>query len=196
MTASRKSLTHKTARGVVWVMAQTVSVKLVSTIGQIILAWLLLKEDWGLVALAYTVTTFTDLIYQAGIREVLIQRQKNFARWATPAFWMSLTFGLVGMLVTIGLAPAASWLYFDDPASDAAQTLTWLILILALAALVIAASNLIGWYNYGFGWIQETLSPFNVWYYLTVIIALAPGMGLRMGGEKLLEMADSEIEPS
>lgn len=34
--------------------------------------------------------------------------------------------------------------------------------LLALAALVITASNLIGWYNYGFGWVQETLSPFNV----------------------------------
>jgi uncharacterized membrane protein YdcZ (DUF606 family) len=61
--------------------------------------------------------------------------------------------------------------------------------LLAIAAIVIGASLLFGWYNYGFGWVQETLSPFNVWNVIATLIVLAPGIGFRMAGEKLLESA-------
>ena len=66
--------------------------------------------------------------------------------------------------------------------------------LVGLAAIVIAVSILFGWYHNGFGWVQETLSPFNVRDYLATAILLAPGIGLRMGGEKLLKMADSKTE--
>lgn len=67
--------------------------------------------------------------------------------------------------------------------------------LIALAALVIAGAILLGWYNYGFGWVQETLSPFNLWNVAATAIALAPGIGLRLGGEKLLGMASFDAGP-
>src|SRR5437879_8025549 len=108
-------------------MAQTVGSKLVNTVGQIVLAWLLSPEDFGLVGLAYTVTAFAGLIQQAGLREILIHRQAHFGRWANPAFWMSLTLGCVGAAAMLGLAPVAAWMYDD-------RRLIGLILVLAATA--------------------------------------------------------------
>ena len=39
-------------------MAQTVGSKVVNMAGQVVLAWLLVPADWGLIGLAYTVTAF------------------------------------------------------------------------------------------------------------------------------------------
>ena len=60
------------------------------------------------------------------------------------------------------------------------------------AAAVIAALILYGWYQNGFGWVQDTLSPFNVWNWLATVIVLAPGMGLIMLGEKLRAKAERD----
>jgi O-antigen/teichoic acid export membrane protein len=66
------------------------------------------------------------LIQQAGLREILIQRQGHFNRWANPAFWMSLTLGCMGALIMVMLAPVAAWMYED-------WRLLGLVLLLALS---------------------------------------------------------------
>ena len=98
------TLAQKTVSGFFWLTAQTLGSKLVNTVGQVILARLLLPESWGLVGEAYTITAFAGLIQQAGLREILIQRQSHFRRWANPAFWMSLTLGCMGALIMVMLA--------------------------------------------------------------------------------------------
>src|SRR5256885_5179199 len=99
--------------GFFWLIAQTVGSKLVTMIGQVVLARLLLPDDFGLVGLAYTVTGFAVLIQQAGLREILINRHVHFNRWANPAFWMSLTLGCLGAALMVILAPVAAWMYDD-----------------------------------------------------------------------------------
>src|SRR3954470_6728441 len=101
------TLAQKTVSGFFWLTAQTLGSKLVNMVGQVLLARLLLPEAWGLVGEAYSVTAFAILIQQAGLREILIQRQAHFGRWANPAFWMSLTLGCLGALAMVILAPIA-----------------------------------------------------------------------------------------
>jgi lipopolysaccharide exporter len=120
------SLAQKTVSGFFWLTAQTLGSKLVNMVGQVVLARLLLPDAFGLVGMAYSVTAFAGLIQQAGLREILIQRQTNFKRWANPAFWMSLTLGLMGAMVMVVLAPLAAWMYEDS-------RLLWMVLILALS---------------------------------------------------------------
>ena len=122
-------MAHRAARGFVFTTLQTVGSKALTTIGQIVLAWLLLREDFGLIGLAYTIVTVISLIQQAGIREILIQRGGEFRRWANPAFWMSLAFGLGGSLLMAGLAPAAAWFYGEP-------RLIGLVAILAIGNLI------------------------------------------------------------
>ena len=108
-------------------MAQTVGSKVVNMAGQVILAWLLVPADWGLIGLAYTVTAFAALIQQAGLREILIHRHEHFERWANAAFWMSLALGCLGAAVMAAAAPLAAWMY-EEP------QLVGLVLVLAATA--------------------------------------------------------------
>jgi PST family polysaccharide transporter len=126
------SLAQKTLAGFFWLTAQTFGSKLVNMAGQVILAWILKPDAFGLIGLAYTVTAFAGLIQQAGLREILIHRQAKFARWANPAFWMSLTLGCVGCLAMLALAPVAWWMYEEGPLLE--SQLLPLILVLAATA--------------------------------------------------------------
>jgi len=92
-------------------MFQTAGVKCVTVIGQVLLAWLLLPNDFGLVALAYSVTTFIVILQASGVLEILIQRQKEFSKLASPAFWLSLVIGTAVSLLTVAAAPLAAKIY-------------------------------------------------------------------------------------
>src|SRR5437870_1122481 len=68
---------RRTARGFAWLTAQTLGAKAVGFVGQIILAWYLAPDDFGLVGLALTVAAFAGLIQQAGLKEILIHRHRH-----------------------------------------------------------------------------------------------------------------------
>ena len=122
------ALGQTAARGFAWFLGQTVGSKLVNVAGQVALAYLLKREDFGFVSLAYAVATFAALIQQAGIKEILIQRARHFQRWADAAFWMSLAFGLLSSLAMVAAAPLAA-LVFHEP------RVIGLILLLAVGNL-------------------------------------------------------------
>lgn len=110
-----------------WVVLQSIATRGVGMLQQLLLAWLLLEDDFGLIALTYTVSTFVNLLSNPGIDTVLIQRHRRFRQWATPAFWLGLLMGLVGMVVMAIVAPVAAWAY-------GRPQLTGLILVMAIAA--------------------------------------------------------------
>jgi O-antigen/teichoic acid export membrane protein len=107
------ALGGQTARGVVWFGLQTGVVKAVNLAGQLALAYLLAAEDFGHVGLTYTVGMLGSLVARAGVREVLISRGQDFARWANAAFWMSFVLGCAGTAVMLAAAPLAGWFYKD-----------------------------------------------------------------------------------
>ncbi len=122
---------RRTAGGFIWLLAQTFSTKFVGIASQLVLAWLLVPEDFGLVGLTYTVTVLGNLLMRAGVQELLIQRP-HFRRWATPACWMALTSGFAAGVAMLLLGMVAVWFY-DEP------RLFGLIAILALGAPVQAS---------------------------------------------------------
>lgn len=64
--------------------------------------------------------------------------------------------------------------------------------LIGLAFLVVLTGIVLGWYTNGFTWVRETLSPFNVWNFIATMIVLLPGLCVRFGGEKLLDMARTD----
>jgi PST family polysaccharide transporter len=129
MTVSEQpvSLTDRASRAAVWVSAQALFVKVSSLLSQLLLARFLLREDFGLYALAMTVYSFAGLLHQAGIQEVLIRRHRSFRIWANTAFWLSLATGIGACLLTIAFAPLAVRFYnTTQPAK-----LTQLIVVLS-----------------------------------------------------------------
>jgi len=112
--SNTSTLTHRTARGFAWMAGQSIAAKLITTVGQIILAWYLVREDFGLTAVTYMFSVVPVLIQQGGIKEVLIRRHRRFHLWANGAFWMSMALGLAGGAIMACIAPfAAAW--YDEP---------------------------------------------------------------------------------
>jgi O-antigen/teichoic acid export membrane protein len=113
-SASRDNLARRTAHGFVWLMAQTVGSKIVGMGGQVILAWLLTPNDFGLWGAASIVMGFSGLIQQAGLRETLIHRQRTYHLWANSAFWMSVTLGILGGALTAAAAVPAAEFFHEE----------------------------------------------------------------------------------
>lgn len=134
MPQAKPSLTDTATRGVAWLTGQTFSVKIASLATQIILARLLLREDFGLYGLALTVSHLSRLLERGGIREVLIRRHRSFNQWSNPAVWLALFFGVLGSLSMLVMAPLATRIYnLEQP-----EELIKIIGVMALAAPIIS----------------------------------------------------------
>ncbi len=109
------SLGRRAARGVSWLLLQSLAGKVSGVAGTLVLGWLLMPEAFGLIGLALSVSIFVSLVSQAGLREVLTQRHRKPHLWVTPGFWLSVMTGLTGMLILLGVAPIVARLY-GEPA--------------------------------------------------------------------------------
>jgi O-antigen/teichoic acid export membrane protein len=114
------------ASGLVWMFGQSVASKVVSTGSQIVLGWLLVERDFGRIGLALTVYSFPALLQQAGLRDVLTQRQDRFRELSSPAFWMGLCSGILAGLIMLAAAPLAQRAYQKE--------IVGLVMLLALSA--------------------------------------------------------------
>jgi O-antigen/teichoic acid export membrane protein len=105
------SLTQRTTHGVLWGVILAFVSRGVGLLQQLVLVWLLDKSDFGVVGLALTVTVLINVMANPGIDAVLVQRQRRFHLWATPAFWLGMATGTSAMLVMMAAAPVAAWIY-------------------------------------------------------------------------------------
>lgn len=136
------SLADRSTRGLAWVTGATLLAKVVSTFGQIALAWFLLPQDFGAVGMAYSVMAFIAVFQQAGSAEVLLSRPKRFERWLRVAFWMNLVIGLGAMALVLGLAPVAAWAYGEPIVGELLLVLAWATPLAAVSAVPIAKLRL------------------------------------------------------
>ncbi|GBR01245.1 lipopolysaccharide biosynthesis protein [Acetobacter oeni] len=112
--------------GFLWLVFQSLAARGIGFVTQLVLARLLMPEDFGVIGLALTVTTIANSLIGFGIDEVLLQRQKTIAQWETPAFWLSFGISFAGMIGMFVFAPlAAKW--YHSPG------LTGLIVAIAIA---------------------------------------------------------------
>lgn len=109
------SLGDRTAGGFLWTMVQTMGGKAMRFATHLILGLILMPESFGLFATAASITAFAALVQDAGVRDILIQRQRNFDRWATAGFWLSLFMGVtIGVVVAAAATPLARY-WFQKP---------------------------------------------------------------------------------
>src|SRR4051794_5318839 len=78
--AAHPSLAGHAARGVGWLILQMGGTRVVAVVAQVVLAWLLRREDFGLLSKAFTVAALPGLLYQVGLREVLLGRTTGSRR--------------------------------------------------------------------------------------------------------------------
>jgi O-antigen/teichoic acid export membrane protein len=137
-TGAARPLIRIAAVGVAWLMLESIGARIIAFASQIALAWLLLPEDFGAFGLALTVTSLALALANFGVEDVLTQRQRTIRFWVTPAFWISLGLGTLGMLAVLAAAPVAAAVYGVPELVGMLAIMAVAIPIAALAAVPMA----------------------------------------------------------
>lgn len=107
-------LTQKTVSGAFWSYLSFVAGKGLSFLSTIILARLLLPEEFGLLGYCLVVIQYVDILNSAGIATALIARRENVQEAANAAFLANIFFGILCFSITWFIAEPVS-VFFNAP---------------------------------------------------------------------------------
>lgn len=102
-----EELGKKITRGLVWTYLERVSAQGVSTLVTIILARLLLPEDYGVVSIATIFMSVCDALVVGGFSDTLIQKKDADDVDFSTMFWFVLAFGFLMYGIVFAVAPLA-----------------------------------------------------------------------------------------
>ena len=108
------SLKRKAGVGIFWSAVEVAGTALVSFVVQLVLARLLLPEEYGTVALVIIFVTISQVIVQAGLGEALVQTSELQRKDFSTVFHLNL---VVSILLTLVLWVFAPWVsdWYDKP---------------------------------------------------------------------------------
>lgn len=129
---SQRQITHKTAWGFIWNFSAYFLGKIVVLITTSILARLLAKTDFGLVAVAVVAINYLSVLKDLGLGAALIQRKGDVKEAANTVFTINIFIGLVLSAIAILCAPLVA-IYFRD--SQITPVLRWMGLSFIINAL-------------------------------------------------------------
>ncbi|RWE74166.1 MAG: lipopolysaccharide biosynthesis protein [Mesorhizobium sp.] len=107
----------------------------------IILARLLLPEDFGLVASVGPIVAFVGLLQNLGLQQALVQRKDISDRQLNQVFWISALVGLGSAVVVAALAPAIAGFYGDQRMLGITVASALPLLLGSIAAVPLALMN-------------------------------------------------------
>jgi PST family polysaccharide transporter len=114
MTSTPRTLTQRTAAGVAWTSAFQVARQLLQVLSVSVLARHVPPAAYGLIAMAFLVTSLLETIRDAGTGQALIRERNMSDEIASTAFWLNcLVGGTAALLVVLGAWPAAR--FFHEP---------------------------------------------------------------------------------
>lgn len=123
-------LGRNAARGVSVIIGFSLVSKVLTMLGQIVLAHFLTQADFGLYSTVLAISTFGLAMRDGGATEWIIQRGRGqFNSWIGPAFWMALTFNLGVAIVLAAMAPLIA-------SSTGSSTLAWMIVLSAVGQVL------------------------------------------------------------
>jgi PST family polysaccharide transporter len=163
------ALGRSTASGILWLLMQSLSGRIGSFLSQLVLAKLLMPQEFGAIGLAYTVATLANAFVSFGIDDILLQRFRTIRLWVSPAFWTSLGAGLIGMALMLAAAPVAARMYGNPGMVGLVAFLAINLPIGAVATIPIA--KLRGALNFRFLGSYASIETFSI-QIATVLLAL------------------------
>lgn len=102
---------HKVKSGIVWAAIKQLIVRPSTFITNIILARLLFPEDFGIFAMAVSISTFIRLLGVLGITNFLIYIKDNVEEYADASFWISIFLGVALFFIQCAVAPLVARFY-------------------------------------------------------------------------------------
>ncbi len=129
------SLANKAIHALKWSVFAEVASRLVGPLVFLILARLLTPQDYGVVAAATVIVSFSQIFSDAGLTKALIQRQDKVDESANLVFWINLG---IGLLVIAGLnayAPEIAAFFHDDRIAPVVRVLSIQILLASFSSV-------------------------------------------------------------
>src|SRR5688572_10294543 len=127
-----RDIARKTAWGFIWNFSAYFLGKIIVLITTAILARILAKSDFGLVAVAVVAINYLSVLKDLGLGVALIQRKGEVQEAANTVFTINLLLGLVLSAIVIPLAPLVA-AYFRDP--QVIPVLRWMGISFVINAL-------------------------------------------------------------
>jgi len=127
-----REIAHKTAWGLFWNFSAYFLGKIVVLITTAILARLLAKSDFGLIAVALVAINYLSVLKDLGLGVALIQRKGDVQEAANTVFTINLFLGLALSALVIPLAPFVA-AYFHD--AQVVPVLRWMGISFIINAL-------------------------------------------------------------
>jgi O-antigen/teichoic acid export membrane protein len=145
-------LSKRVVRGGLWVFALRIINRGLGFIKTIILARLLVPEDFGLLGIAMLSLSTLEIFSQTGFREALIQKKKNVESYLDTAWTVSVIRGLILFFILFFSAPLIAN-FFNTPDAN-------------LIIKIVAISTLLsGFRNVGVLFFQKELEFNKQFYY-------------------------------
>ncbi len=121
--------------GLAWSFAERISAQLVSTVVGIVLARILMPEDYGLISIVMVFITLCDVFVTTGFCSAVVQKKEVDETDFNTAFYLSLATSLVLYLILFFAAPVISKMYQIPLLSPVIRVLGIRLVITALNAI-------------------------------------------------------------
>jgi len=108
------ALTRSAVHGVTWLGISQVLGQFMRFVAMIVLARLLLPEDFGVVAMAIIVTELVLQTGDLGFSEAIIQRKEVTASHLSTSFWAGWGLGIILCALTAAISPFAANFFGDE----------------------------------------------------------------------------------
>lgn len=125
-------------RGSVLMVGATVAARIVGVVVQIILGWILAKEDFGRYGIALSLTAIFHCFHENGIYKLLVQQNNESREWQRAGFLLAY---LLSLLSAIGFIVVGMWYArtYDDSLVASLVTVLAFAQILGASAAVYRA---------------------------------------------------------
>lgn len=120
--------TRSVKGGITTLIAQVFKFGL-SLLSNVVLARLLVPEDYGLVGMVTAVTGLVTLFKDLGLSMATIQKDKITHEQVSNLFWVNVILGVATALITVAIAPVIAWFY-QEP------RLLWITITLAVGFVI------------------------------------------------------------
>jgi asparagine synthase (glutamine-hydrolysing) len=123
---------QRAVSGSVWLIGASGVAKVLGFLCQLALAWFLTKEDYGVYAIAISLSVFLSILRDGGLPMVLEQKGRQFDRFAGSVFWMMLAAN-AGTAVAIALIAQPAAQFYQIP--ELARIMTLFAITVPLSVL-------------------------------------------------------------
>lgn len=128
-------LKERTLKGMIWCGLETVSVSGTNFIFSIILARILMPEDFGIIAIMSVFMLVAQVFIDSGFSNALIRKQDRTETDNSTTFWFNIIIGIIAYLTLFFSAPAIARFY-ETPSLVAITRIYGITLIINSLAVV------------------------------------------------------------